>query len=62
MFLIDEFGTGSDPELGGALAEVILEDFIQKVLWFDYHPLFKPKAFDEQPAMINANMQFVTVP
>ena len=22
MFLIDEFGTGSDPELGGALAEV----------------------------------------
>ena len=27
LFLIDEFGTGSDPELGGALAEVILEDF-----------------------------------
>jgi hypothetical protein len=22
MFLIDEFGTGSDPELGGALAEI----------------------------------------
>ena len=27
LFLIDEFGTGSDPELGGALAEVILEEF-----------------------------------
>lgn len=24
MFLIDEFGTGSDPDMGGALAEVIL--------------------------------------
>ena len=22
LFLIDEFGTGSDPELGGALAEI----------------------------------------
>ena len=30
LFLIDEFGTGSDPELGGALAEVILEDFYER--------------------------------
>lgn len=27
LFLIDEFGTGSDPELGGALAETFLEEF-----------------------------------
>jgi hypothetical protein len=26
MFLIDEFGTGSDPELGGALAEIFLKN------------------------------------
>lgn len=26
LFLIDEFGTGTDPELGGAMAEVILEE------------------------------------
>lgn len=26
LFFIDEFGTGSDPDLGGAMAEVILED------------------------------------
>lgn len=26
LFFIDEFGTGSDPELGGAIAEVILEE------------------------------------
>ena len=30
MFLIDEFGTGSDPELGGALAEIFLEEFYNK--------------------------------
>lgn len=29
LFLIDEFGTGSDPELGGALAEVILEELAE---------------------------------
>ena len=30
MFLIDEFGTGSDPELGGALAEIFLEEFYHR--------------------------------
>lgn len=30
LFLIDEFGTGSDPELGGALAEVFLEEFYHR--------------------------------
>ncbi|MDO5654867.1 MAG: AAA family ATPase [Flavobacteriaceae bacterium] len=29
LLLIDEFGTGSDPELGGALAEVFLEEFYE---------------------------------
>jgi DNA mismatch repair protein MutS2 len=27
LFLIDEFGTGSDPDMGGAMAEVILNKF-----------------------------------
>jgi DNA mismatch repair protein MutS2 len=30
LFLIDEFGTGTDPELGGAIAEVILEELNKK--------------------------------
>lgn len=30
LVLIDEFGTGSDPELGGAIAEVILEELARK--------------------------------
>ena len=30
LFLIDEFGTGSDPEFGGALAETFLEEFYHR--------------------------------
>jgi DNA mismatch repair protein MutS2 len=30
MLLLDEFGTGSDPELGGALAEVFFEELYRK--------------------------------
>ena len=60
LFLIDEFGTGSDPELGGALAEVILEDFYERksfgLITTHYSNL---KLFAvEQQAMLNANMQF----
>lgn len=60
LFLIDEFGTGSDPELGGALAEVILEDFYERKsfgLITTHYANLKLLA-DEQPAMVNANMQF----
>ena len=59
LFLIDEFGTGSDPELGGALAEVILEDFYARNsfgLITTHYSNLKLLA-DEQPAMVNANMQ-----
>lgn len=30
IIFIDEFGTGSDPDLGGALAEVMLEELLKK--------------------------------
>ena len=60
LFLIDEFGTGSDPELGGALAEVILEDFYERKsfgLITTHYANLKLLA-DEQSGMLNANMQF----
>jgi len=60
LFLIDEFGTGSDPELGGALAEVILEDFYERkafgIITTHYSNL--KLLANELPAMENANMQF----
>ncbi|WP_066218079.1 endonuclease MutS2 [Formosa haliotis] len=60
LFLIDEFGTGSDPELGGALAETFLEEFYEReafgIITTHYSNL-KILA-NELPYMQNANMQF----
>jgi DNA mismatch repair protein MutS2 len=60
LFLIDEFGTGSDPDLGGALAEVFLEDFYNKkafgIITTHYSNL-KVLA-NELNNVTNANMQF----
>ncbi|MDT0557556.1 DNA mismatch repair protein MutS [Ichthyenterobacterium sp. W332] len=60
LFLIDEFGTGSDPELGGALAEAFLEEFYQReafgIITTHYSNL-KVLA-NELPYMQNANMMF----
>ena len=40
LLLLDEFGTGSDPELGGALAEVFFEELYEKrMLWCGHHAL-----------------------
>ena len=60
LFLIDEFGTGSDPELGGALAEAILEVFYDKKslgLITTHYTNLKLLA-NELDCMENANMQF----
>ena len=60
LFLIDEFGTGSDPELGGALAEVILEEFYNRNsfgLITTHYSNLKLLA-NELSCMSNANMQF----
>ena len=60
LFLIDEFGTGSDPELGGALAEIFLEVFYEResfgVITTHYSNL--KLLANELPFMSNANMQF----
>ena len=60
MFLIDEFGTGSDPELGGALAEIFLEEFYHReafgIITTHYSNL-KILA-NELPCATNANMLF----
>jgi DNA mismatch repair protein MutS2 len=60
LFLIDEFGTGSDPELGGALAEVFLEEFYNKKAFgvITTHYANLKTLADELPFATNANMQF----
>ena len=60
LFLIDEFGTGSDPELGGALAETFLEVFYEReafgIITTHYSNL--KLLANELPHIKNANMLF----
>ena len=60
LFLIDEFGTGSDPELGGALAETFLEVFYKRgafgIITTHYSNL--KLLANELPYIQNANMLF----
>ncbi|NPA46457.1 MAG: DNA mismatch repair protein MutS [Chlorobi bacterium] len=60
LFLIDEFGSGTDPDLGGALAEVFLEEFSRSgaygIITTHYNNL-KHKA-GELEGVFNAYMEF----
>lgn len=60
LFLIDEFGTGSDPDLGGALAAVFLEEFYNRgaygVLTTHYTNI--KLMVESLPEAVNASMLF----
>ena len=62
LFLIDEFGAGTEPHLGGAIAEAVLEELNQKksfgVITTHYANL--KKVADEVDGMINGAMLFDT--
>ena len=60
LFLIDEFGTGTDPALGGALAEAILEDLNYKkaVGIITTHYMNLKVLADRTPGIINGSMAF----
>ncbi|WP_298145490.1 DNA mismatch repair protein MutS [Flavobacterium sp.] len=60
LFLIDEFGTGSDPELGGALAETFLEEFYHRDAFgiITTHYANLKMLANELPEATNANMLF----
>lgn len=60
LFLIDEFGSGTDPELGGALAEAILEEFYHRGAYgiITTHYANLKRMADQWPEIFNANMVF----
>ena len=60
LLLLDEFGTGSDPELGGALAEVFFEELYDKGVFgviTTHYANIKSRAAELKQA-INASMLF----
>lgn len=60
LLLIDEFGTGSDPELGGALGEVFFEEFYDRKSFgvFTTHYTNIKLLAEELPQAKNASMLF----
>jgi DNA mismatch repair protein MutS2 len=60
VLLLDEFGSGSDPELGAALAEVFFEEIYQKCCFAmitTHYSAIKVKA-SELPFAVNGAMKF----
>ena len=60
LLLLDEFGTGSDPELGGALAEVFFEELYEKGCFgvvTTHYANIKTRA-TQMPQAVNGSMLF----
>lgn len=60
LLLIDEFGGGTEPQLGGAIAQALLRQFNEKKMWgvitTHYHNL---KQFaEETPGLVNGSMLY----
>ena len=62
LFLIDELGTGTEPQIGGAIAESVLETLNEKKAFgvVTTHYAILKKAADENEGMINGAMLFDT--
>src|SRR5580698_9887766 len=60
LFFIDELGSGSDPNLGGAFAEVILEELVRKHAFgiVTTHYLNLKVMANKTPGIINGAMAF----
>ena len=60
LFFIDELGSGSDPNLGGAFAEVIMEELAHKHSFgiVTTHYLNLKVMANKVPGIINGAMQF----
>ena len=60
LFLIDEFGSGTDPQFGGAIAEAILEQLAQSggmgIITTHYNNL--KKMADAYAGLVNGRMRF----
>ncbi|MDE7092299.1 MAG: endonuclease MutS2, partial [Muribaculaceae bacterium] len=60
LILIDEFGSGTEPQIGGALAQAILGEFNNKKMWGVITTHFQNlKTFAEDtPGLINGSMLY----
>lgn len=60
LFLADEMGSGTEPQIGGAIAQALLEDFNTKRMWgvvTTHYQNLKTMA-EHTPGLINASMLY----
>ncbi len=60
LALIDEFGSGTEPQIGAAIAQALLSQFVEKGLWgvITTHYQNIKKFADETPGLINGSMLY----
>lgn len=60
LFLIDEFGAGTEPQIGGAIAQALLKEFNEKNMWGIVTTHFQnlKKFAGETPGLINGSMLY----
>lgn len=60
LLLIDEFGTGTEPQIGGAIAEAVLQQFCDKQAWgvITTHYQNLKHFADSHPGVVNGAMLY----
>ncbi len=60
LILIDEFGSGTEPQIGGAIAQALLADFNAKGYWGVVTTHFQnlKKFAEETPGLVNGSMLY----
>lgn len=60
LFLIDEFGAGTEPQIGGAIAQALLAEFNNKHMWGVVTTHFQnlKKFADETDGLVNGSMLY----
>lgn len=60
LILIDEFGAGTEPQIGGAIAQALLAEFNRKEMWGVVTTHFQnlKKFAEETPGLVNGSMLY----
>lgn len=60
LLLIDEFGSGTEPQIGGAIAEAILSDFNRQKMWgvITTHYQNLKHLAEQTPGLLNGSMLY----
>ncbi len=60
LALIDEFGSGTEPQIGAAIAQALLQQFVERGIWgvITTHYQNIKRFADETPGLINGSMLY----